>query len=61
MINHIRIRRTAAPRPFPICPTPFRKGVANRLFYTTALIFILTCPFEKCKRGPLWKGVEQLP
>ena len=30
MIKHIAKRRARARRPFPICITPFRKGVANR-------------------------------
>ena len=36
-MKHIAKRRARARRPFPICITPFRKGVANRRNTTASL------------------------
>ena len=49
-IKHIAKRRARARRPFPICITPFRKGVANRRNTTASLRTIV--PYHAKKSSP---------
>ena len=49
-MKHIAKRRARARRPFPICITPFRKGVANRRNTTASLKTIV--PYHAQKSSP---------
>ena len=46
-MKHIAKRRARARRPFPICITPFRKGVANRRNTTASLKPIVSYHAQK--------------
>ena len=54
-MKHIAKRRARARRPFPICITPFRKGVANRLQYYTASLQTIV-PYHAKKSSPPGTG-----
>ena len=49
-MKHIAKRKARARRPFPICITPFRKGVANRRNTTASLKTIV--PYRTKKSSP---------
>ena len=49
-MKHIAKRRARARRPFPICITPFRKGVANRRNTTASYNTIV--PYRTKKSSP---------
>ena len=49
-MKHIAKRRARARRPFPVCITPFRKGVANRRNTTASLNTIV--PYHAQKSSP---------
>ena len=42
-MKHIAKRKARAQRPFPICITPFRKGVANRRLQQRLPLFYGFC------------------
>ena len=48
-MKHIAKRRARARRPFPICITPFRKGVANRRNTTASLRQLYHTAHKKVK------------
>ena len=59
-MKHIAKRRARARRPFPICITPFRKGVANRRNTTASLSTIV--PYRAKKSSPpVREGLLHIP